>query len=431
MQLLVQQLDILSSKPNFVSLVCQTFSDLGPLQPDFLSMLSKNLKLSATQDLLLALSLLHSDQPDTQSEARSFFISKLKELPTTLKEKLPEPVLIELLSSLVVQNIEIPLRNSTLKTLFLVFKFLNEPIPHTLYYSIDEPTLAELTQLESEMKKSIVEIPKSHSADDPNTLLKQIISSLGPAQVMQELGYISCQDSDALKILLRQFGRNLDESKVAKMIGMMASTHTGLDESMPKAIQDICGSHSSQLSTDASEWKLDVFVQTVSQMNPKLDWDLILECLDYPEFSVQDSQGFDLLVKTYHIATNSRLPAHFLTYKWKNFQAQLEVIKYAVCADPSKINFSSQHQITEFNGLENILESYESINTAPWKTVNLIDCLLSISDESGFSSNVHQLFNAPKTECPHILILSLTQSKVRQQISTILQSSFSLVASFQ
>ena len=54
------------------------------------------------------------------------------------------------------------------------------------------------------------------------------------ADMMQEMGYGCCASMDECRKSLVQFGANsLTASAVAKVIGMMARTHTGLTENMP------------------------------------------------------------------------------------------------------------------------------------------------------------------------------------------------------
>ena len=63
-------------------------------------------------------------------------------------------------------------------------------------------------------------------------LYLQMDSSL--ADMMQEIGYGCCTTMDECRKTLVQIGNNaISAGSVARVIGMMARTHTGLSENMP------------------------------------------------------------------------------------------------------------------------------------------------------------------------------------------------------
>lgn len=399
MQLLLQALDMLSSRSNFVTLVCQAFEDIDPMPHDFLHKLSKALKLTIQQDLLLGVSLIHSPRMIAKSEGLKFLRSKLPELPTLLKEKLTEPVLHELLHALSNPNIDAKMREAGYKFLHQLYKSLGELIPHMLSLLVeDETTLEQQTQRATLSTRSV-------ETSESNAVLKQIVASLGPAQVMQDLGYACCQEEASLKVLLRQFGRVIDEAKVARMLGMMAATHTGLAEGIPLTLYDATVGAS---TATATTWNLDVFIGAISSMCPKLDWLQVMHQLDFAEFVEHDLGGFELLASAYRKATSQPFPSHvLLSSKWRNINAQLSMIKFA-CQSSNAVSFASIAPLAKFNGLEDLLAK-ENVNPAI-TSVALVTTILSISEESGYYAPAAQLLEEGRS---FTLLLALVESKVR------------------
>lgn len=59
------------------------------------------------------------------------------------------------------------------------------------------------------------------------------------AELMQEMGYSCCATVEECHKTLVQFGINgLTASNVAKVIGMMARTHTGLMDNLPLQVRE-------------------------------------------------------------------------------------------------------------------------------------------------------------------------------------------------
>lgn len=409
MQLLLQALDALSQRTNFVSLLCQAFEDMEPLPHDFLHKLSKALKLSSTQDLLIGISLLHSHRPITKSEGLKFLKSKLQDLPNLLKDKLPEPLLHEFVNAVHNPNFDAKLREASLKYLHSLYKSLNvEPMPHILtLLAEDEPAL-ELRQM-------------GKTGDligaESNAVLKQIVASLGPAQVMQDLGYPCCQDEATLKVLLRQFGRVLDESKVARILGMMCITHKGLEDGISLSLYDNAQpliDAAALTSSKATCWNLDVLVSVLTVMCPKLDWLTVMHNLDYPEFMVNDLEGFNLLARAYFRATALPFPTHILLPKWRNLSAQLCMIKYAfeayTTSQANNVSRASIAMLSPFSHLDALMASSPSPLCTALSAVGLVNALLNISEECGYYAPVAQFLETGRS---FILLLSLVESKVR------------------
>lgn len=410
MQLLLQALDALSQRSNFVTHLCQAFEDMEPLPHDFLHKFSKALKLSSAQDLLLGVSLVHSHRPICKAEGLKFLKSKLTELPSILKEKLSDPLLHELVLAIHNPNFDAKLREASLKYLLQLYRANatpTEPLPHILTLLTEDDTM-----LDARLAAKSTELSESNAA------LKQIVATMGPAHVMKDVGYACSQDENTLKVILRQFGRVLDEAKVARILAMMSATHTGLEEGIPLALFDNTQSlidTTALASSKATTWNLDVFIAAIASMCPKLDWLNVMHNLDFPEFQILDLQGFQLIVSAFTKATSQPFPYHILLSKWRNLMAQFNMIKFATQTLAQQSNselLATLSPLSNFQGRDALLAASPSPLSSAFASVGLVNALLAISEESGFYAPVAQFLEEERS---FILLLSLVEAKVRFQ----------------
>lgn len=72
-QLLKEEIGTLTKQPNFASVICQAFEGIDTLHEEFIVHFSKCLKLTLSQEILLALGLASSAAPNIQAEGTLFF----------------------------------------------------------------------------------------------------------------------------------------------------------------------------------------------------------------------------------------------------------------------------------------------------------------------------------------------------------------------
>lgn len=110
------------------------------------------------------------------------------------------------------------------------------------------------------------------------------------AELIVELGYGCCSSVAECHRQLSSLGREITPSAIARVLGAMVRTHTGLDKTAnfyadkekPESIP--------------STWNVDIFVQAIKEMAPNLRWDDVVRELDFPEFLVKDRQSLTLLM---------------------------------------------------------------------------------------------------------------------------------------
>ncbi|XP_063970716.1 CCR4-NOT transcription complex subunit 1-like isoform X2 [Lytechinus pictus] len=419
-QLLIQECSLLITKPNFVSTLCFAIDNplhqqksLKPSQ-QFFTQLSKILKLTSVQEVVFGLALTHSVKSETRSLALQF-----------VKQKLPD---------LVRAYIDADIRNQQESGLadFSV-EILQLLLSHLLYRSPDQLGLGTV-QLEAFTKTLKKEFPPERVpvvlapllyGDKQDIHMDRVISDSiaipkgvmdgSLAELMQEMGYSCCATVEECHKTLVQFGINgLTAGNVAKVIGMMARTHTGLMDNLP--LQSVSGAsvwsdgkdkqdQSGQLST----WDVDTFIKVVRELAPHINFKEVVFELDHPGFYIGDSQSLRL-VKTALIRGLQQevFPVEALyTRVWKNFEGQLSWIQQAL-SQPDIFCFADYPCHPVVIDILKAPPEEENRKIATWKSLELVEVLLKLS-ETGKYEQVKNLFSFPIKHCPDMLLLALLQ----------------------
>ena len=162
------------------------------------------------------------------------------------------------------------------------------------------------------------------SIDETSSLIQDLEISSSPADFLESIGYSSMNSLSNLKEALSPF-TPLREEDVAEIIAMMAATHSDLGSKSKGSDEHKLAVHrtfrasvnpdvhlASPDSAEKSEedevtpesWRILVFVQTMIDILPKLDWLSVYRKLDCPRFFLSDQRGLLLLVETYRVARN-------------------------------------------------------------------------------------------------------------------------------
>ena len=123
-------------------------------------------------------------------------------------------------------------------------------------------------------------------------------------EVIRDLGYqFTSKPETCRNQLLTLCGSagadTIHAATIARVVGLMIRTHTGLDDST--TLQNMNATGTSLWDKDKSgepkTWNMEVFIKVVHELQPTLHWKEIVYELDHPGFMVKDRQGLILLIK--------------------------------------------------------------------------------------------------------------------------------------
>ncbi|CAL8374568.1 unnamed protein product, partial [Arctogadus glacialis] len=375
--------------------------------------LSKVLKLSKVQEVIFGLALLISSNADLRGFAAVF-----------VKQKLPD-LLRSYVDADLGGNQEGGFQDIAIEVLHLLLSHLLfgqkgasgvgqeqiEAFLNTLCRDFpQERCPVVLAPLLYPEKRDIL---MDRILPDSGELLKTMMES-SLADFMQEVGYGFCASMDECRNIILQYGvREVTASQVARVLGMMARTHSGLADGIP--LQSISTPGSSIWSdgkdkSDGSQthtWNVDVFIDVVKE-NPNLNFKEVTYELDHHGFMIRDSKGLKIVVCGIVRGLAMELfPVDLIYRPWKHAEGQLSFIQHSLMS-PEVFCFADYPCHTVAIDILKAPPEDDNKEIATWKSLDLVESLLRLS-EVGQYEPVKQLFSFPIKHCPDMLVLALLQ----------------------
>ncbi|KAG2469637.1 CNOT1 protein, partial [Polypterus senegalus] len=230
------------------------------------------------------------------------------------------------------------------------------------------------------------------------------------ADFMQEVGYGFCASLDECRNIIMQYGvREVTACQVARVLGMMARTHSGLSDGIPLQSISTPGSGIWSDGKDKSDgsqvhtWNVEVLIDVVKELSPTLNFKEVTYELDHPGFIIRDSKGLQIVV--YGIQRGLGLevfPVDLLYRPWKHAEGQHSL------ANPEIFCFADYPCHNVATDILKAPPEDDNREIATWKSLDLIEILLRLS-EVGQYEQVKQLFTFPIKHCPDMLVLALLQ----------------------
>ncbi|XP_065914765.1 CCR4-NOT transcription complex subunit 1-like isoform X2 [Dysidea avara] len=412
LQLLMQETVSLVTKPNFTTILCYAFEGQEPkhlkASAQLLPNLSKYLRLTVVQEVVFAVGLMQSSDPDLKLHSSNFLKSKLPELVRSHIEADPH-----------VAN-ESGLNDVPTEILHVLLLYLLQKTPEETGISSESLTtfLDAIRRDFPRERVPVVLAPLLYQNQLDITEERQVMVpqtspeiSVELSDIIKELGYTATATQESIEELLANLGVvGLTASHVAKILGMMAATHTGLSESFPLQVT----SNAEILQEPAvkpTTWNVKNFVLAVKKKVPALSMRDVILAMDYPEFFLHDVEGLKIILSAYHNAVNvgAPFPVDALYTEWKNPMGQLSWIRQGLhCQEFSFTQFPGSRKIELGSFMSHPDEESKYIST--WMSLDLVETLLNIAETGNFDE-VLQLFSGPLKQCPEILFFGLLQAK--------------------
>ncbi|XP_054632177.1 CCR4-NOT transcription complex subunit 1 isoform X12 [Dunckerocampus dactyliophorus] len=419
-QFLIQECVSLISKPNFISTLCYAIDNplhyQKSLKPSthLFTQLSKVLKLSKVQEVIFGLALLNSSNTDLRGFAAQF-----------IKQKLPD-LLRSYIDADLGGNQEGGFQDIAIEVLHLL-------LSHLLFGQKGAIGVGQ-EQIDAFLKTLCRDFPQERCPvvlapllypekrdilmdrilPDSGELAKTIMES-SLAEFMQEVGYSFCASLDECRNIILQYGvREVTASQVARVLGMMARTHSGLTDGIP--LQSISAPGSGIWSdgkdkndgSQAHTWNVEVFIDVVKDANPNLNFKEVTYELDHPGFIIRDSKGLHIVVYGIQRGLGMEVfPVDLIYRPWKHAEGQLSFIQHSLMS-PEVFCFADYPCHTVAIDILKAPPEDDNREIATWKSLDLVESLLRLS-EVGQYEQVKQLFSFPIKHCPDMLVLALLQ----------------------
>uniref|UniRef100_G3UN31 CCR4-NOT transcription complex subunit 1 n=1 Tax=Loxodonta africana TaxID=9785 RepID=G3UN31_LOXAF len=419
-QFLIQECASLITKPNFISTLSYAIDNplhyqksLKPA-PHLFAQLSKVLKLSKVQEVIFGLALLNSSSSDLRGFAAQF-----------IKQKLPD-LLRSYIDADVSGNQEGGFQDIAIEVLHLL-------LSHLLFgqkgaFGVGQEQIdAFLKTLRRDFPQErcpVVLAPLLYS-EKRDILMDRILPDSGGvaktmmesslADFMQEVGYGFCASIEECRNIIMQFGvREVTAAQVARVLGMMARTHSGLTDGIPLQSISAPGSGIWSDGKDKSDgaqahtWNVEVLIDVLKELNPSLNFKEVTYELDHPGFQIRDSKGLHNVVYGIQRGLGMEVfPVDLIYRPWKHAEGQLSFIQHSLI-NPEIFCFADYPCHTVATDILKAPPEDDNREIATWKSLDLIESLLRLA-EVGQYEQVKQLFSFPIKHCPDMLVLALLQ----------------------
>jgi len=403
-QLFIQEIHRLQDAPNFPSLLCQAIERVGNIHDDFLSSFVKTTKLPLAQQIALGVGLVQTGDEVLQAEGLKFMKSKVSDFCQSQQKTLSEGLLH---SVWYLMN----KHEGFAKQLTAFTKVVKQLHPD--FY--DSPLAAPFSEFSRPMNsKRDLEADAAELARDngETSISRTVARSVNAAGVMQDLGYGCCSDLSTLQNVLSELPP-LNETAVSEIVAMMALTHTGLSESiMPLNALSSMGAAPAESSE--TTWNLEVFVKATQKAVPSLDWRAVIAGLDSVQFVIRDQTSVSKIVSLWRLVTDDPFPAEMFFHNtiWENRASQIAFLKQALLHPEEGIDFiassGKKQVITLPQGVSDLVKtSAQRTKCEPWRSLDLIETLLTLAD-SPYYSEVRSIFEIAMKCCPEALLLALS-----------------------
>lgn len=407
-QLLTQEANALVSKPNFSSLLCYAFEhqENKGLQstPQLLPQVAKVLRLSKIQEVVFALGFIASSDPDLCSNATLHLKSKLPEVVRSFSD----------LSS----GLEGGLGDVAIEVLHMLLTYL---IQHTEEETgVSKDTIDAFVQsLRRDFPRErvpVVLMPLIYREQlditedrlvPVSVVLPQSVSSIQLADIISDIGYIATASKQDMVEILKDYGKAQVTAKcIARVLGMMAGTVTGLPESTPLLGFSVEDQGAAAAAKPPTSWDVKVLVAALLTVVPNLNWrDVLLE-LDYPDLYFPSPEALNLVCSAYKAACNREpIPPEVIYLPWSSIRGQLSWMKQALAGCQEFSIASNPGRVIDTELIKTYAQNEES---KTWRSLSLIEILLRAAEE-GFYTEVMEIFGVPIKQCPEVLCLGLVQ----------------------
>ncbi|KAL1548658.1 transcription regulator [Salvia divinorum] len=243
--------------------------------------------------------------------------------------------------------------------------------------------------------------------DDFDAILAEMEKEISIADVMCELGYGCTANLAQCKEMLSLF-LPLTDATVAKILGTIARTYAGLDDSQNvfATFRSALGGNGALDMPPLNSWNVDVLVDSIKQLALGINWINVMENLDHEGFYIPNEAAFSFFMSVYKHACQEPFPLHTICGSiWKNVEGQLSFLKNAVSAPPEVFTFAhSERQLFYDDGV--LGDTLQSGPNHAWSCHDLLLVLCQLS-EMGHASFVRSVIESPLNNFPEALLLGM------------------------
>nr|KAJ3414525.1 hypothetical protein HK105_001741 [Polyrhizophydium stewartii] len=261
------------------------------------------------------------------------------------------------------------------------------------------------------------------------------------AAYFKDLGYGATYSSNTILAVLEQVGiypsnaaSRITESELARLLSMMALTHTGLPEnpSLRALVSGILSEADIEQLHQMTSWNIDLFFSVLVKMSPGVNWTNVLRNLDQPETAFPDPGSLAIVLKASKAVLQDiyLFPIAVFLDRWSNQRAQINFLRHTVQIAPELLAVTpslSRRVIPLDTPLQGNLgrSVLSAASISPWNSLDLIQCIMSLGD-STVGEEAKMVVELGIQQSPDLILLGFAQLSALSQILETKPYSFSI-----
>ncbi|XP_075501008.1 uncharacterized protein LOC142539437 isoform X2 [Primulina tabacum] len=387
-------------KPNFSTVFCQSLSTAS-INGEYLQNLSNGLHLSALDKIGMGLALSDSENLETRMCGKNFCMSQIAELSAN-------PMASD--SSELIQQILVFLSQSE-----GLSKYVDSFMQMLSLVQLEEgaqfilaPFLSD--ELRDENFFRHLDLLNEGDEDDFDAILAEMEKESSMADMMNELGYGCTANVSQCKEMLSLF-LPLSDVTIAKILGTIARTYAGLDDSQ-NVFSTFCSALGVSIGLEQpslNSWNVDVLVDSIKQLAPGINWINVTEKLDHENFYIPNETAFSFFMSVYKYACQDPFPLHAICgFIWKNVEGQLSFLKYAISMPPEVFTFAHSERQMAYDDVVTGHKFQSGQFNHAWTCHDLLEVLCQLA-ERGHANFVRSAIKNPLNHCPEVLLLGMAR----------------------
>eukprot|EP00039_Didymoeca_costata_P023184 m.6279 g.6279 ORF g.6279 m.6279 type:complete len:2271 (+) comp3509_c0_seq1:242-7054(+) len=418
--LLREELPALLSKDEYLATILVALESPDNLQkgkfpPSFLPQLARLAKLNVFQEVQIGLELIKSTNADIQSQARVYLKPKLHDVfAAAVTARVPKEVCHKLL---------VAIRSGVAASLGATSEECDGFIAAQQQVTpIGSGGMLDPLLYDHAGDDNVSNLLQTATAQSTRGYIEQLTHATSLHQLMNDCGYGCTASVEAVSDILAQFtNETITTTAVARVLGMMANTRSGLGESM--RLQSSFGEGAAwekksegNTMKDVVAWNFINFVDAVSKRVPDLNWHDVMIKLDHPAFRLTDMTSFTMLLKAYRHVLKTPCPGEVFLRKWTNVQGQLSVLSLFVPSNGSGAGAVPQEVQNLLTGRRIPRDGLKLAHTnhdnfiAAWSFPDYVAALLHVGNSTQYSDAVYDMFvnHSKNSAVVEVMVMALS-----------------------
>jgi CCR4-NOT transcription complex subunit 1 len=410
--LLGELLGTFSPRENFLFYLPEALAQVSKGPGEYAQAMLKYLKLQVHTQIIMALALYLSDNPQLSREGEGMMKAKLNEYYHMGKPvEFPPKVLQELL-------FQIGRNPQLLEELEEEYQYLLETsspdrVPESRCYHY----------LNDNYRVTAYEVP---TISKTNELIKK-------SELLRDLGPYCTFNMESLKIALNELGQ-LTEEDVFECLMLMSEDHVYVGDSLDRFMTDLMVANKKFLKAEEwrkfyqnqdltekrmqAAWDVDAFLTYAVQNVPNLKWTSVMGYFDRLDLEVTSHEAFLNMFRFFQKAKKKgpkfKTPEILFFKKWNHPRSQLQfLLQVFKCQQPDLLGLSeiSNKKVAKWlaDSLKSSPNQY-SLQVQMWGYLDMVQLLIELSDYDFMAAR--ELMDVPLSRFPDLLLQTLSEMRV-------------------